>query len=83
MTEIDKIIFKDDDIMIPNDTNFGAKAFWEHTSMAYLQKYGDETDIMLRQLMMKITEYSRKHNLCKQFRKTDKIALARNPAFRE
>lgn len=82
MTEIDKITFKND-AMIPDDTDFGAKAFWEHTSMAYLQKYGNETDIMLRQLMIKITEYSKKHNLCEQFRKTDKIALAKNPAFQE
>lgn len=83
MTEIDKIIFKNDGTMIPDDTDFGAKAFWEHTPMTYLQKYGNETDVMLKQLMIKITEYSRKHNLCKQFHKTDKIALAKNPVFQK
>lgn len=64
-------------------TDFGTKAFWDYTPMSYLKKLGDENACILRELMNKITEYSRKHELCKYFRKMDKQAIKENPLYKE
>lgn len=57
------------------DTEFGDKAFWENTPLKYLKDIGDTDAYILRKLMNKITEYSRKNDLCKKFRKIDKEVL--------
>lgn len=63
------------------DTEFGNKAFWDYTSLEHLKLIGDTDAYVLRKLMNKITKYSRRHDLCKSFRKTDKEAIALNPRF--
>lgn len=60
-------------------TDFAKKAFWLHTPDDMLE---DDTDsFALRKVMRNITTYSRKHDLCRQFRKTDAAALKCNPIF--
>lgn len=54
-----------------NTTNFGQRAFWLSTPLNTLKN----EDYDLRVFMNKLTEYSRKHDFCKQLRKTDKTRL--------
>lgn len=61
-------------------TNFGAQAFCKHTPDRYLC---DVESKDLRTLMRAITQYSREHDLCKQFRKTDRVALQVNALYKE
>ena len=48
-------------------TDFGERAFWLNTPLNTLKN--------LRVFINKLTEYSRKHDFCKQLRKTDKTHL--------
>lgn len=60
------------------ESSFGHKAFWLHTPLNTLE--GE--DYLLRALIVKITEYSRREQLCKQFRKLDVQALKVNPIYK-
>ena len=72
MTSVDQLILKDrhDITMLETkETEFGFKAFWDHTPMECL----NQEEKSLRQLMRSIQSYCRKENLCAKLRKTDKI----------
>lgn len=62
-------------------TTFGNMAFWDHTSLEYL-KEKDRDSYELRKLMNNVIAYSRAKDLCKYFRKMDRVALKENPVYR-
>lgn len=79
MTVLDEFIEKiyhigDKDIpwWISGPTSFGCQAFLLYTPMSKLE---NDDDKHLRHLMMNITKYSRKMDLCKKLRKTDRAHL--------
>lgn len=57
-------------------------AFWSDYKMSDLKKENLENAVALRELMTKITAYSRENKLCEKLRRTDKLALQINPAMR-
>lgn len=57
-------------------------AFWSDYKMSELKKKNLENAVALRELMAKITAYSRENKLCEKLRRTDKLALQLNPAMR-
>lgn len=57
-------------------TSFGQQAFWLHTPDKTLQD--DPDSFALRQVMRKLTDYSRKNQLCAYFCKNDRKYLKFN-----
>ena len=81
MTGIAEIV-EEDGWLRGEQTDFGTQAFWSDTPMAELKKNNDTNSIVLRELMQKITQYSRAQNLCAKYRKNDKQALRESPMYR-
>lgn len=81
MTGIAEIV-EDNGWLFSKATLFGMQAYWSDRSMSELKKK-DTDSYVLRELMQKITQYSREQNLCAKFRKTDKQALRESPMFRQ
>lgn len=81
MTGISEIV-EDNGWFFNKATSFGMQAFWSDRSMSELKKK-DTDSYVLRELIQKITQYSREQNLCAKFRKTDKQALRESPMYRQ
>lgn len=81
MTGIAEII-EEDGWLRSEPTDFGMQAFWSDRSMAELKK-NDTDAYVLRELIQKITQYSREQNLCAKLRRTDKQALRDSPMYRQ
>lgn len=83
MVNVDEVVSSEEYGMVFSEcetTTMGCMAFWKDTPKDYL-KERDEDSYQLRLLMEQITAFSRKHGLCKEFRKLDKVALKVNPIY--